>query len=1293
MAKGIRTGSGGSKELNYTFKVDTSDFEKKLSSVTKKLSETKVEAEKLRVVKTFDVKPLTEYQAGLLKIKQEALDLAKQKAAQAKADRDASLATQAALKEEARLRRELVAQAKMTKRPTVISDSAPEVANFNASTTGTNGTVNTAFTSYLKEVRQDFDAGKISAAQYVAELERYSTVVVDNARSTQQLGNETKKIVLSKKELAKMLAEEKYQQQQNTAALKNNAREMLNAKGSVEQRRAALIRLQSVYDRLSVSERNSASGARLDGIIGRVATQVKDLEASTLRFGRNVGNYPMFDKLATGASKAFGYLRNIANILPAVGIGTIVGFISTPILEYIASLDLFKKRIDQIVESRKELSGVNLKGAQDAQTELVHLKVLMSTIKDQTSTLTAKKEAMKVLQDQYPTTFKNYTLEQVELGKVDKAYQSLTNSIIATARARASEAKIAENSIRQLSDEEAVTEERINNERLRNAVKNQEALRKISRNSSVKNAQAAQGEEVATAETLLSLKRELEESDKKILGYTTDRNILENRNLALEKNIKVQQGKGAKIDDKKTTAAKVESDPEYKAQRELQAKFDKIATDARRKRISEDEAEIQAVKDKYKILFDEAVKFNDDVDKYNNNPKNKNKTKRTKVDTSGLIVAQSIETDFTIDKQAATTLKTEIDLQKNYFNEFEKYKLEVGAQNAEKLIGDKKASEENYLEYLKRKENELTDPQKSKGGDGGGIPVEQQLKVIRDQIKITTEEKKRAEDEVFLYAYKSAETSAQKIEAINADYALKRKALGESATTEQLANLAKERDNRIMSENEANAYAKSGYEDLMAHYDELTRGTILKRLKGIIAGYDAEYKAGKLTADQLAKLKNPVTQQVDVLQGNNSFNKLGLLIKQYKKDIAGTDKDNAKARASFKELAGGIAASAQDINAVLGSVAGALGDLNIGGEGLQETFKNVQGAVDGISGIAKGLETGNPVDIITGSIKFLTSAIAIFNTKDKKLEKQIQGYRDQLDALGVSYKQLERDVQNAVGESVYSDQAKQIENLKQQQIALTQARDAERSKKKADSGKIAEFQNQIDSIPGQIEEIQKSISQSLIQTTFKDLSNSLADAFTDAFKAGENGIKSMDSVFDDFIGNAIKNSLKLKLIEPIIAGLTKDLTLYAQGNNNSIIGFDFDGYKAQIAAAQKEFTAVLEANKALFTTAATTNTTSTASSTGIARTQLTEDTGQRIYGIMRAQYDETKRININLLGNGKTLGALYQSALDAFAITVKIEANTFRTANNTERLAAIEKSLSNIDSNTKSTVTTRGAGI
>ena len=115
----------------------------------------------------------------------------------------------------------------------------------------------------------------------------------------------TKSNSLSKQQLAQMIAEEKYRQQQATAELKNNAREMLNAKGSLEQRRAALIRLTTVYDRLSEAERKTAFGERLGKTIRDLSKQIGELELATNRGQRNVGQYSSsFDQLTKSLEQA-----------------------------------------------------------------------------------------------------------------------------------------------------------------------------------------------------------------------------------------------------------------------------------------------------------------------------------------------------------------------------------------------------------------------------------------------------------------------------------------------------------------------------------------------------------------------------------------------------------------------------------------------------------------------------------------------------------------------------------------------------------------------------------------------------------------------------------------------------------------------------------------------------------------------------------------------------------------------------------------------------------------------------
>jgi len=114
----------------------------------------------------------------------------------------------------------------------------------------------------------------------------------------------------------------------------------------LEQRRAALIRLNASYDQLNASERNSPYGVRLKSTIAGVTTQVKELEAATGRAQRNVGNYPgAFKKLneemeetpkkgkrALGfLNKAYGSLRKLAYAIPGIGMSGIILLLLAPL--------------------------------------------------------------------------------------------------------------------------------------------------------------------------------------------------------------------------------------------------------------------------------------------------------------------------------------------------------------------------------------------------------------------------------------------------------------------------------------------------------------------------------------------------------------------------------------------------------------------------------------------------------------------------------------------------------------------------------------------------------------------------------------------------------------------------------------------------------------------------------------------------------------------------------------------------------------------------------------------------
>jgi hypothetical protein len=191
-------------------------------------------------------------------------------------------------------------------------------------------------TAAFEAQRQAEMAASVAAAEYGNSVNKSTTALNERGIVSKKTSDEAIRDAEIKKQLERQAAQE----------LKNNVREQLAAKGSLEQRRAALIRLNASYDQLNASERNSPYGVRLKSTIAGVTTQVKELEAATGRAQRNVGNYPgAFKKLneemeetpkkgkrALGfLNKAYGSLRKLAYAIPGIGMSGIILLLLAPL--------------------------------------------------------------------------------------------------------------------------------------------------------------------------------------------------------------------------------------------------------------------------------------------------------------------------------------------------------------------------------------------------------------------------------------------------------------------------------------------------------------------------------------------------------------------------------------------------------------------------------------------------------------------------------------------------------------------------------------------------------------------------------------------------------------------------------------------------------------------------------------------------------------------------------------------------------------------------------------------------
>lgn len=488
-------------------------------------------------------------------------------------------------------------------------------------------------------------------------------------------------------------------------------------------------------------------------------------------------------------------------------------------------------------------------------------------------------------------------------------------------------------------------------------------------------------------------------------------------------------------------------------------------------------------------------------------------------------------------------------------------------------------------------------------------------------------------------------------------------------TSERKAILDQELNDRKKALSKADADQKIGYARLLEDLDGLTRVKAVESLEKAKERFKEQYDAGKISARDYFDAVADIENRVNGLRNNNIFNSIQRSIKAYKdakkefdKDASVGNEDNVLKKRS--EMYNTIGERAQNAAQAIDGISEVFDKLGVGSEELKNTLSQISGVLSGAGDLAKGIASGDVSSIISGSVKLITNAIDLFNFSDKRIAKQIKQYQADLTSLGKSYAELERQVSSSVGNDIYSNQQSQIQNLIQQQEKLIAIRDSEGQKKKKDQGRIDDLNAQIDDIPNKIAEIESSISENLIQGTFRELSNSLADALVNAFKAGEDGINAMNDTFEDFIGNAVKNTLKLTLLDGLTKEFTDELTKYAKQNNNSVLGFDFEAFRLRFEKAGELF------NKGLEDSGFFNETGSGRANTlqGSIKADLTEETGSIIAGAFNGA--RLSLLNIEgllrpMVAINANLANLAQQNLNQITM---MQLNTLRTANNTDSL-------------------------
>lgn len=281
--------------------------------------------------------------------------------------------------------------------------------------------------------------------------------------------------------------------------------------GSLTQLRRQLSLLTVQYDNLSRDLRSGATGKELIVQIQAVTKELSEAEQASGRFYRNVGNYAsgwnglnvqvqqLARELPSLAVSMNTFFLAISNNLPmlideiklakerlaelkaegkegtpvwklltksllswqtalVVGI-TLLSSYGSEIADWVKELFKAKENVDILKESLKAYNEAVITGKKDAQRQLTELKLLYDASVDAAKGTDERTKAVKKLKDEYPDYFKNLDNETVLAGEAKSAYDRLTQSIMANAKAKAAMEAITDNQ-RKILDKEVELQEK-----------------------------------------------------------------------------------------------------------------------------------------------------------------------------------------------------------------------------------------------------------------------------------------------------------------------------------------------------------------------------------------------------------------------------------------------------------------------------------------------------------------------------------------------------------------------------------------------------------------------------------------------------------------------------------------------------------------------------------------------------------------------------------------------------------------------------------------------------------------
>jgi tape measure domain-containing protein len=448
---------------------------------------------------------------------------------------------------------------------------------------------------------------------------------------------------------------------------------------------------------------------------------------------------------------------------------------------------------------------------------------------------------------------------------------------------------------------------------------------------------------------------------------------------------------------------------------------------------------------------------------------------------------------------------------------------------------------------------------------------------------------------------------------------------------------------------------------------------------GKLEGYtydfkDEDGKVQKVTISltEYAKILKQISKVDSEMKSSSPWGELTKSFKQYKSED-GTD-------GKWLDVLLSKAEAFKSVTSELGSSVSGLFDA-FGNDSAADAVGFATQLADSAANIATGIASGDPIKTIQGVIGGITS---IAQYHDKKLQRAIERSKLEVQKLQNAYENLNKFIERQLGSTTTAQAKKQIDNLKKQQAELEKQRQAEIDKKKTDQSVVEDTSKAISDINDQIKYFYEDLFSEELGADLKDWSSQIASALVDAFSSGEDAAKAFDKTVGSIVKGLATKMIQLQFIEPAMNSI-RDYLFGDKGvyNDAALSESDFAGLVSKMAGLGYSIEASKNAYDSITAAAKQAGidlTESSSSASGITANvqSLTEDTGNRLYGVVNGSYGHLSAIRAMYEGNSQSvmsniyniMEAYYPNVVNQIAIgnaeLIKINNNTLRSANNSD---------------------------